>query len=55
MKKKKLKNIAAQIAQLEKDDSISNKEKESRIMELIAPLSLEEMLMVDTFTQKILK
>lgn len=52
MKKKRLKELAEQMVQLEKLEGISKKDKEIQMADLIKNLSLSEMLEIDEYIIK---
>lgn len=52
MKKKRLKELASQIVELEKSKLLSKSEKEMQMANLIKNLSLNEMMEVDEYIIK---
>lgn len=54
MKKKELKNLAQKIAQIEMDDSISNRRKQEQMADLMKGLNPKELFEISGYVEKII-
>lgn len=54
MKKKDIKNLAQEVAQLEMDSSISSRKKEELLYDLMKNLSPKELIILSNYVEKIL-
>lgn len=54
MKKKDIKNLAQEVAQLEMDNSISSRKKEELLYDLMKDLSPKELIILSNYVEKIL-
>ena len=54
MKKKDIKNLAQEVAQLEIDSSISSRKKEELLYDLMKNLSPKELIILSNYVEKIL-
>lgn len=54
MKKKDIKNLAQEVAQLEMDSSISSRKKEELLYDLMKVLSPKELIILSNYVEKIL-
>lgn len=54
MKKKDIKNLAQEVAQLEMDSSISSRKKEELLYDLMKDLSPKELIILSNYVEKIL-
>ena len=54
MKKKDIKNLAQEVAQLEMNSSISSRKKEELLYDLMKDLSPKELIILSNYVEKIL-